>query len=46
MLSEDRGPTADERQAIVDAISGLNVLRREVTEWKNRQVPRLCICTS
>ena len=38
VLSEDHGGTAEERQAIVDAINGMNMLRREAAESKNRQV--------
>jgi hypothetical protein len=32
VLSEDHGGTAEERQAIVDAINGMRVLRREAIE--------------
>ena len=38
VLSEDHGGSAEERQAIVDAISGMNVLRSVATNWKNQQV--------
>jgi hypothetical protein len=38
VLSEDYGGTAEERQAIVDAINGMNVLRREAAESKNRKI--------
>jgi hypothetical protein len=39
ILSEDHGGTPDERQAIADAVSGLNFLRREVADWRCRQLP-------
>jgi hypothetical protein len=38
VLSEDHGGSAEERQAIVDAITGMNVLRSVATDWKNQQV--------
>ena len=38
VLSEDHGGSAEERQAIVDAISGMNVLRSVATEWNNQHV--------
>jgi hypothetical protein len=39
LFSEDHGGTAEERQSIVDAINGMNVLCREATEWKHGQMP-------
>jgi hypothetical protein len=38
VLSEDHGGTPDERQALADAINGLNALLREASEWTNPQV--------
>lgn len=35
-LSLDHGGTPDERQAIADALSGLNVLRGDAAAWRNR----------
>ena len=35
-LSLDHGGTPEESQAIADAISGLNVLRRDVASWSKR----------
>jgi hypothetical protein len=32
-LQSDHGGTPDERRAIIDALSGLNVLRGELKEW-------------
>jgi hypothetical protein len=37
-LSMDHGGTAEERQAIADALNGMKVLRREAAEWKNPRV--------
>jgi len=39
VLSEDHGGTAQERQAIADAINGLKMLQRDVVEWQKRQSP-------
>ena len=38
MLFADHGGTQEERHAIQDAISGLRVLRREVSEGQGRQL--------
>jgi hypothetical protein len=35
-FSVDHGGTLEENQRIKDALSGLNVLRREVTAWKSK----------
>jgi hypothetical protein len=40
VFSENHGGTADERQAIADAIRGMQILRSEAAEWQNRQVSR------
>ena len=37
LFAADHGGTAEERQAIADAISGLKFLRREAAEWQNRR---------
>ena len=37
VLSEDHGGTPEERHAIAAALRGLNFLRKEVTEWRDRQ---------
>ena len=37
VLSEDHGGTAEERQAIADAISGMKMLRKEVDDRQMRQ---------
>jgi hypothetical protein len=37
VFAENQGGTAEERQAIADAINSLMVLRRDVAEWQNRQ---------
>ncbi len=37
VLSEDHGGTPEERHAIAEALRGLNLLRKEVTEWRERQ---------
>jgi len=37
VLSEDHGGTAQERQAIVDAINGMKMLHRDVVEWQKQQ---------
>ena len=37
LFAEDHGGTAEERQAIADAINSLNVLRRDAAGWQNRQ---------
>jgi len=39
VLSEDHGGTAQERQAIADAINGQKMLQRDVVEWQKRQSP-------
>jgi hypothetical protein len=39
VLSADHGGTPEERQAIVDALTGLAVLWKEATEWQARQSP-------
>ena len=36
-LSMNHGGTPQENQAIEDALNGLNVLRKEVTEWHRSQ---------
>lgn len=38
VLSEDHGGSAEERQAIADALHGMNVLHSVATDWKNQQV--------
>lgn len=38
VFSLDHGGTAQERQAIADALRGMASLRTEVTEWQNRKV--------
>src|SRR4030095_3415286 len=38
VLSEDNGGSAEERQAIVDAINSMNALRSVATDWNNQQV--------
>lgn len=40
VLFADQGGTPEERHAIQDAISGLRVLRREVTKWQGREPAR------
>jgi hypothetical protein len=37
VLSEDHGGTPQERHVIAEALRGLNCLRKEVTEWRDRQ---------
>lgn len=39
VLSEDHGGTAEERQAIVDAINGLKMVENDVADWQKRQPP-------
>ena len=39
VLSEDHGGTAEERQAIVDAINGLKAVKKDVADWQRRQPP-------
>jgi hypothetical protein len=39
VLSEDRGGTLEERQAIADALNGTRCLRTEHAESQNRHVP-------
>lgn len=36
-FSLNHGGTAEERQAIADAISGMRALRKEVADFQNRQ---------
>jgi len=36
-FSTNHGGTAEENQAIEDALNGLNVLRKEVTAWQGSQ---------
>jgi hypothetical protein len=38
VLSMDHGGTPEERQAITDALHGMEGLRAEVVGWKNPQV--------
>jgi len=38
-LSADHGGTAEERQAILNALSGMRTLRTEVADWQSRQAP-------
>ena len=38
VFSEDHGGSAEERRAIVDAITSMNVLRSVATEWNNQHV--------
>jgi hypothetical protein len=38
VFSMDHGGTPEERQAIADALRGMEGLRIEVDEWQNRQV--------
>lgn len=40
VLSEDHGGTADERQAIIDAIHGMTSLRKEATAWQRADLQR------
>ena len=40
VLSEDHGGTADERQAIADAMSGMTSLRKEAAGWQSRHVSK------
>jgi hypothetical protein len=37
VLSEDHGGPPEERKTIAEALSGLNFLRQEVAEWRDRQ---------
>jgi hypothetical protein len=37
LFAEDHGGTAEERQAIADAINSLKVLRRDAAGWQNQQ---------
>jgi hypothetical protein len=39
-LSEDHGGTPEERQAILNALSGMRTLRTEVADWQSRQAPQ------
>jgi hypothetical protein len=39
-LSQDHGGTQEERDALVNAMSGLGVLRMNVASWLERQNPR------
>ena len=39
VLSEDHGGTAEERQAIFDAINGLKAVKEDVADWHTRQSP-------
>jgi hypothetical protein len=36
-LSQDRGGTPEERQAITSALNALGTLRTEVADWQSRQ---------
>ena len=36
-FSMNHGGTREENQAIVDALNGLNILRKEVTAWQRSQ---------
>jgi hypothetical protein len=40
VLSQDHGGTQEERDALVSAMSGLKVLRKDVTAWLERQHDR------
>jgi hypothetical protein len=46
VLSMDHGGTPEERQAIADALRGMESLRTEVTGWQDRQMPRDAATTS
>jgi hypothetical protein len=37
VLAMDHGGTPEERQAIADALNGMNALQTEAAEWQNRQ---------
>jgi len=37
VFSMDHGGTSEERQAIADALRGMESLREEVANWQNRQ---------
>jgi hypothetical protein len=39
-FSQDHGGTPEENQAIRDALTGLNILRKELKEWKQTELPR------
>ena len=40
VLAQDHGGTQEEREALVNAMSGLGVLRMNVASWLERQNPR------
>ena len=40
VLSMDHGGTAEERQAIADALNGVRCLHTEAADWKNQQVSK------
>jgi hypothetical protein len=40
VLLLDHGGTADERQAIANALNALSTLRTEVADWQSRQAPQ------
>ena|ERR1700730_3350877 len=40
-LSLDHGGTPEERQAIADALNGLNVLRQDAISWSRANVAKL-----
>jgi hypothetical protein len=45
-LSEDHGGTPEERQAILNALSGMRTLRTEVADWQSRQAPQASEATT
>ena len=38
VLSEDHGGTPEEQHVIAEALKGLNCIRKEVTQWRVRQL--------